>query len=72
MDKKLVVEAILQSEALASAENTKELRVRRIATWDTPDIEYAYQDMDSLDTIAFLFPNMQILKKNGLGKHLMR
>lgn len=59
MDKKEIVEIILKSEELAKAEETKELHARRIATWDTPKIEYAYQNTDSLDTIAFLFPNME-------------
>lgn len=58
MDKKVIVEEILKSEVLAKAEETEELHVRRIATWDTPKIEYAYQNMESMNTIAFLFPNM--------------
>ena len=59
MDKKELVEKILQSPELAKAEKTENLHVRRIATWDTPKIEYAYQNIDSLDTLAFLFPSMQ-------------
>lgn len=58
MDRKVIVEEILRSSALAQAEETQELRVRRIATWDTPKIEYAYQNLENLNTIAFLFPNM--------------
>lgn len=70
MDKKLIVEKILQSEALAIAEETKDLRVRRIATWDTPNIEYAYQNMESLDTIAFLFPAMNNSEENWIREAL--
>lgn len=58
-DKKIVVEEILKTEDIAKAEKTKELRVRRIATWDTPEIEYAYQNTDLLDTIAFVFFDME-------------
>ena len=58
-DKKLIVEEVLKLEVLAAAEKTQELRVRRIATWDTPEVEYAYQNIDTLDTIAFFFPDMQ-------------
>lgn len=58
MDKKLVVQEILKTEALAKAEEAEELRVRRIATWDTPQIEYAYQNVENLDTLAFFFPEV--------------
>lgn len=58
MVKKQIVEEVLKLEALALAEKTQELRVRRIATWDTPEVEYAYQNIDTKDTLAFLFPNL--------------
>lgn len=58
IDKRLIVEEILKSQALSLAEKTEELRVRRIATWDTPNIEFAYQNIDTMNTLAFLFPNM--------------
>ncbi len=60
VDKKIIVEAILKSDEIKHAENAEELSFRRIATWDTPNIEYAYQNVDALDTVAFFFP-----KENG-------
>ncbi len=57
IDKKIVVEAILKEEALAKAEQTEVLRVRRIATWDTPKIDYAYQNVENMQTLSFLFPD---------------
>lgn len=57
MDKKEIVEEALKLEELIEAENCEMLNTRRIATWDTPQIEYAYQNLESLNTIAFLFPD---------------
>lgn len=57
-DQKAIVESILKTEELAQAEKTAELRLRRIATWDTPTIEYAYQNTESMNTIAFIFPDL--------------
>jgi len=59
IDKKRIVEEVLKLEALALAEKTEELRVRRIATWDTPEIEYAYQNLETLSTMAFLFTDVK-------------
>ena len=60
LNQKSIAEAIMQTESIAKAEKAEELHYRRIATWDTPDIEYAYQIIESLRTIAFIF-----LDKNG-------
>lgn len=57
-DQKTIIENILKTEELARAEKTDELHIRRIATWDTPTIEYAYQNMESMNTIAFIFPDI--------------
>lgn len=56
MDKRVIVETILSSKELADAEKVEELHVRRIATWETPKIEYAYQNVMNMNTIAFMFP----------------
>lgn len=70
-DKKRIVEEVLKLEALALAEKTAELRVRRIATWDTPEIEYAYQNLETLSTMAFFFveatDNVEIWTKMALN-----
>ncbi len=58
IDQKVIVDSILKSEELSKAEKTKELYLRRIATWDTPMVEYAYQNTENMNTIAFIFPDL--------------
>ena len=59
VEKKKIVEEIMSLDELLEAERTSLLRVNRIATWDTPEVEYAYQNADTLSTIAFYFPNLE-------------
>lgn len=66
-DKKTITENIIKTHGVALAGKTKEPHFRRIATWDTPMIEYAYQNTESKRTIAFYFPNNSD-DVNELGK----
>ena len=58
MEKREIVESVLRMKENASAEGVGELTVRRIATWDMPIVEFAYQNINNNQTIAFLFPNI--------------
>lgn len=57
IDKKSITEEILGTKDLANSEKVDELRLRRIATWETPFIEYAYQNVSNNNTIAFYYPD---------------
>lgn len=69
-EKKSIVENILQNDLLAQAEKSDELHMRRVATWDTPSVEYAYQNVESLNTIAFLFPDMSANEQDWVKETL--
>ena len=57
MEKKDIVESILRMKETACSEGVDELKVRRIATWEMPMVEFAYQNINNKQTLAFLFPN---------------
>ena len=56
IDKRLVVEEVLKLNELVKAEKVEFFCVRRIATWGNPGVEYAYQNVETLSTIGFVFP----------------
>ena len=58
MEKKDIVDGILRMKETACSEGVDELRVRRIATWELPLVEFAYQNIENNQTLAFLFPDI--------------
>ena len=56
IDRRAVIERVLSLNEIAIAEKTDNLCVNRIATWDNPKVEYAYQNKTRMTTLAFLFP----------------
>lgn len=54
-NKRNIAETFLDLDEVLLAEKTDSLCMRRIASWDTPTVEYAYQNTENNSTLAFFF-----------------
>lgn len=70
MERKELIEKIMGLPELMKAERCETMRIRRIATWESPKIEYAYQNMDTFETIAFEFPNLELTEDQWIKESL--
>lgn len=70
LELKTIVEGVLKSDEFVKAEKIDELKLKRLKTTETPTIEYAYQNAESMRTTAFLFPNLDEDENEWVKKSL--